>query len=320
MASLLPKFAHQRIILAPENLRYNPCNDLIFPSIVRVREHVPGALGDYYLYYAPHDAPGGVCLAYANAPEGPWTEYGENPIITRQWDPHYEVSHVSSPHALWIPEAKKFYLYYHGENTTTRVASSADGIHFDYEGVAVEANMYDGVREVYYARVFPCPAGGRSRYVLLTTGNNRETRRIYAAWSDDGLKFEPQMKPLASPPPGTQVSQCGAPWYLPHEGRNLVIFHGDITTIDLAVVAGGGGYHTNLGKINELTTNLHAIDVGAHFDEENHLGLFYDRHDVAPDNYRVSDPCFIRHDGALWMATSVGQRLGQRIALAREVR
>jgi hypothetical protein len=319
MASPLPKFAHQAIILPPpQGLRYNPCHDLIFPSIVRAREHIPDALGDYYLYYAPHDAPGGVCLAYADSPAGPWTEHAANPVIARTWKPHYEVSHVSSPHALWIPEAKKFYLYYHGENTHTRVASSADGIHFEYEGVAVDTSMYEEVRAVFYARVFPCAVPGRPRYLLLTAGDNQGTARIYAAWSDDGLKFKAQPKPLISPAPGTH--QAVGPWYFPFEGRNLVIFHGDVTTIDFRTLGGGAGYHANLSKINELTTNLYAVDVGPNFDEENHLGLFYDRHDVAPDNQRVSDPCFITHAGALWMLTSVGPRLGQRIALAREVK
>ena len=54
-------------------------------------------LGIYHLYYAPHDAPGGICLAFADAIDGPWTEYEKNPIITRQWAPHYDVSHVLEP-------------------------------------------------------------------------------------------------------------------------------------------------------------------------------------------------------------------------------
>ena len=33
----------------------------------------------------------------------------------------------------WNEEEKKVFLYFHGENSVQRLASSKDGIHFDYE-------------------------------------------------------------------------------------------------------------------------------------------------------------------------------------------
>ena len=47
-------------------------------SVVRV-DHIPGALGKYYAYYSSeHDAgDGGIAMAYANDPLGPWTDYGQ---------------------------------------------------------------------------------------------------------------------------------------------------------------------------------------------------------------------------------------------------
>lgn len=298
---ITPNLSYHGAILVPENVRYNPCNDLIFPSVIKAEDHIEQPLGKYYLYYAPHDAPGGICLAYANALEGPWMEYSDNPIISRLWSPHYDVSHVSSPHVLWIESASKYYLYFHGENDTTRLASSSDGIHFEYEGVAVSTTMHEGISEASYARVFPCNAPSKDAgYVLLFMGNNDGTRRIYAAWSRDGKYFEPQPKPLISPPPGTGVTQVGAPWYFPFEGRNLVIFHGDKTSPDL----------------KDLSTDLYAVDVGANFDREDHIGLFYRREEAGPDNRRVSDPCLAFEDGKCWLFMSIGGRLDQRIALA----
>src|SRR5690606_7406210 len=162
----------------------------------------------YYMYYAPHDAPGGICLATADDLRGPWTEYPHNPLFGRQWAPHYEVSHISSPHMLWNPEAGKFFLYFHGENDTTRLASSTDGLHFQYEGTVVTTAMFHGISEASYARVFPYTLPGHGAgYLLLCMGNNGGTRRIYAAWSRDGRSFEAQPAPLISPPPGTGVTQ-----------------------------------------------------------------------------------------------------------------
>ena len=83
--------------------------DVIIPSVIAT-DQLRKPLGRYYLYYAPHNAPGGICLAFADSPAGPWKEYGANPLITREWAPHYQVSHVSGPHALWIDEQRKLFL------------------------------------------------------------------------------------------------------------------------------------------------------------------------------------------------------------------
>ena len=297
-------FSHPRIALAPENLRYNPCNDVIFPCVVKIGNSNTNALGAYYMYYAPHDPPGGICLAYADSLEGSWTEFAENPLISRHWAPHYEVSHVSSPHMLWMEAESKFFLYFHGENDTTRLATSADGIHFDYEGIAVTTAMFDGISEASYARVFHCDiASKEAHYVMLFMGNNGGTRRIYAAWSRDGRTFEAQRTPLINPPPGTGVTQVGAPWYFPRNGRNTVIFHGDQTD----------------AKLSDVTTDLYIADLGPDFTSEEHLGLFYRRQNMADDNKRASDPCLIEDEGRYWLFFSVGARLRQAIAQAHEL-
>lgn len=297
-------FAFESVVLQPENLRYNPCDDVIFPSVIKTVGTIDNALGAYYLYYAPHDTPGGICLAYADSLQGPWTEYEQNPIIERQWTPHYEVSHVSSPHLLWMEAESKYFLYFHGENDTTRIASTTDGIHFEYAGIAVTTAMFQGISEASYARVFPCNVASRdANYVLLFMGNNGGTRRIYAAWSGDGKHFEAQPTPLISPPPGTGVTQVGAPWYYPSAGQNLVLFHGDKTPPDL----------------QNLSTALYAADVGADFSREDHLGVFFHQHDVSEHNQRVSDPCIVEEDGGQWLFMSIGSRLKQAIAIARRL-
>jgi hypothetical protein len=83
----------------------------------------------------------------------------------RDWAPHYKVSHVSGPHALWIDEEKKLFVYYHGENDVTRFASTTDGIHFQYEGVPATTKDFDAISEASYARVF--------RYTIPGKGNGK---------------------------------------------------------------------------------------------------------------------------------------------------
>lgn len=119
-----------------------------------------------HLYYAPHEAPGGICLAYGSSLGGQFSEYPNNPIITNVWAPHYSVSHVSSPHVLWNATTRQFHLYFHGENTTTRRAVSPDGIHFSYAGIAVNTGMIPGSPETSFARVFEHVVSGLgNRYV-----------------------------------------------------------------------------------------------------------------------------------------------------------
>lgn len=200
-----------------------------------------------------------------------------------------------------MEKEKCFFLYYHGENDTTRLATTRDGIHFNYEGVVVNTAMYEGISESSYARVFPCVRPGEGRqYVILFMGNNQGTRRIYSAWSGDGRSFVAEKNPLVSPPPGTGVTQVGGPWLLQWEGKNLVIFHGDKTPPDL----------------KGMSTDIYAAEVGANFTEEKHLGVFFDRMDVPTDNARVCDPCFVEDQGKLRLFMAVGGRLKQNIGYA----
>jgi hypothetical protein len=73
----LPRFRHFGVLLDYEGLRYNPVDDIIFPSIIRTDGWRPAIPARYFMYYAPHDQPGGICLATADRVTGPWTEYGE---------------------------------------------------------------------------------------------------------------------------------------------------------------------------------------------------------------------------------------------------
>src|SRR5206468_4049189 len=133
----------------------------------------------YYLYYAPHSAPGGICLAYGDSLEGPFIEYLANPIVSRNWPGIYSVIHVSSPHVLWNDDVKELWLYFHGEDTVTRLARSIDGIHFAYDRTVLSTGMLPaGTTETTYARVFRHDLPSKSaRYVMVFMINNTTNHR-----------------------------------------------------------------------------------------------------------------------------------------------
>ncbi|KAI6361553.1 hypothetical protein MCOR25_006458 [Pyricularia grisea] len=121
-----PSFSDQGIIIDKETATWNPTNEFIFPT---------------------------------------WTGHGQStpatPIVRNDWVPHYNVSHVSSPDAIWNSEAGAVFLYFHGENSHARLASSPDALAFEYGGKAVDNAMGGAnVTETSYARVFPHPERG----------------------------------------------------------------------------------------------------------------------------------------------------------------
>lgn len=287
-----PTFRHLGEPLDMANLKYNPTKELIFPSIRHVAGRIANPRAAWYLYYAPHNDPGGICLAYANTLTGTFTEYPNNPVIPNVWPGHYSVPHVSSPHAYYNAADRHIYLYFHGDNTTTRVARSADGINFEYVGVVVTtAMMAAGVTEASYARVFDHPTQSGTRIMLLM-GAQSGTRKIFIGWSDkltSGWKVKPQ--PLITPAAGEGGQLSGAHYWSRNGGGHVV-------------------YHSGAGT-------MHVADVGVGFDRERHLGVLHTPLSGAPDNGRSAAPSFVEDGGRLYMFYEGGQRDHTRIALAR---
>lgn len=287
-----PIFKYQGQVLDPLKLKYNPTDEIIFPQVINARDHIANPLGNYYLYYAPHDAPGGINLAYSDSLNGPWTEYEANPLISNVWSPHYSVSHVSSPYMIWNDEAQKYYMYYHGENTTTRIASTLDGINFTYERKALGTSDFVGLMETSYAKVFKYTIPSKNNtYIMLLMGNTTANKRnIYLAWSNDGLNWTTQKNPLitSNASEGTNLS---GPTYFPWNGKHYVV------------------YHASSG-------NVHITEVGANFDLENHLGVLHDSDDVI-DRGRTASANFVYDGEDLYMFYEQGDRLGGVLAYAK---
>ncbi|MET4673193.1 hypothetical protein [Streptomyces sp. PvR018] len=292
-----PDYRHVRTLLKPGQLSYNPTGEIIFPCIRGVYDKLSNPLGRYYLYYAPHDPPGGICLAYGNSLEGPFTEYKANPIVSNNWSPHYKVSHVSSPHVLWNADARELWLYFHGENNTTRLARSKDGITFTYDRTVLTTAMLPaGSREASYARVFrhDLPSRG-AKYVMLFMWNQANDHRdIGWGWSADGRNWTFSQQPLIDHAAVGAVNVSG-PHLLTRNGSAYVVYHTD---------KGSGG-------------DIRITEVGMDFSRRNHLGVFYNSGSAAPESGRAAAPSFGTDCGVPYMIYEAGERLSGAIAVAR---
>ncbi|NGM15100.1 hypothetical protein [Verrucosispora sioxanthis] len=233
--------------------------------------------------------------AYADRLEGPYTEHPANPIVDRVL-PTTTVSHVSSPHVVWNASTREFFLYFHGENFTTRVARSRDGITFTNETPILSTRLVPNTTETSYARVFEhSVAGKNNKYVMLFMGAHTVgpgTRKIFWGWSPNGWdqwQFAPN--PLISPA-GDGLTDISSPHLLKRNGTSYVAYHG------------------NDGRIR-LT------EVGNNFDREVHLGVFHAP--IASDNGRVAAPAFGTDGGVSYMIYEAGPRLDARICIARAV-
>jgi hypothetical protein len=294
-----PEYRFLHTAFDKSKLKYNPTGELIFPCIRGVDGRIANPLGRYYLYYAPHDAPGGLCLSYSDSLEGPFIEYPHNPIVKNVWSPYYSVSHVSSAHVLWRGDLGELWLYFHGENTTTRLARSKDGINFTYDKVVLSTSMLPaGTTETSYARVFEqnLPALG-AKYVMVFMINNTTNRRTIGwGWSADARNWTFAQQPLIRP---EQVGarDIGAPTVANRNGSTYVIYHENVE-------AGG---------------NMLITEVGNDFSKRNHLGVFHTPLAGAPDNGRSAAPSFGTMDGKEYMFYEAGERLAGSIAIARAV-
>lgn len=282
-----PSFEHEGIVIDKDEQDFNPTGEFIFPSVIEAADYFEEPLARYYLYYAPHNSPGGIALAYSDSLDGPWHEYEHNPVISNPWEPHYDVSHVSSPHAIWNEQEKKLFLYFHGENFQTRLATSQDGLSFTYDSVVLTTADIPGNTESSYARVFEHTLPSQeNRYIMLLMGNQSGTRKIWLAWSDNGRDWTARTTPVISPN-AEEEGQLSGPWFFPWQGRYFVVYHSAAGT-------------------------MHVTEVGQDFDRENHLGVFYE----SSTGLRSAAPSFIAEGDTMYMFYELGDRLDATIAYA----
>ena len=291
-----PAFNYQGVITNKDKLEYNPTDEFIFPSVFHAGAHLEEPLGEWYLYYAPHEDPGGICLLYANDIEGPWIEYADNPVIANEWEPHYPaVPHVSSPEAIWNEGSGRLFVYFHGDNTRTRWAETDDGVTFDYGGVAVENSMGgQNVTETSYARVFLHPDESSDyAYGMFYMGNERDdVRRIRLAESTDGKSWDVDPEYVVTP--GSEEGQNVS-------GADLWEWEGQLYVV----------YHGSSGKSYARTIDRTLREVGSE------PIVLYAASGQGDDTGRVAAPKIVTYEGETYLFYESGDRLGATIAWAK---
>ncbi|PWD49915.1 hypothetical protein C8046_03685 [Serinibacter arcticus] len=292
-----PEFGYQGVITTKDaDTIWNPTDEFIFPSVFHAGAHLEDPLAEWYLYYAPHDDPGGISLRYSDSLEGPWTEYAANPVVENVWDPYYSVPHVSSADAIWNEQAGRMFLYFHGSNSQTRWAETDDGVTFDYGGLAVDNAMGGpNVTETSYARVFEHPdPDSPYAFGMFYMGNERDDiRRIRLAESVDGRTWT--VDPDYVVAPGVE------------EGRN--VSSGDLWEWNdqLYVI-----YHASSGKSYARTIDPTLREVG-----ETPIVL-HEASGIGDDVGRVAAPQVVTDGGETYLFYESGDRLGATIAWAKD--
>lgn len=292
-AEPLPDFAYAGEITVAEDLDYNPTGEFIFPSVFHAGAHLDDPLGEWYLYYAPHENPGGIALMYADSLDGPWTEYAANPVISNVWSPHYSVNHVSSPDAIWNTAEDALFLYFHGGNDATRYATSDDGVTFDYGGVAVDNAMGGAsTTETSYARVFehPDPDSSYEYGMFYMENTSANSRRIRVAESVDGRTWTVRPDPIVTPGSLDAGNVSAA---------NLWEWDGQLYVI----------YHASSKKIFARTIDETLSTVGE-------PELLYQSSGVGEDAGRTASPEVVTDGGTTYLFYERGDRLDATVAYA----
>jgi len=154
------------------------------PSLIRVPEWIPNALGKYYLYFAHHQGTY-IRMAYANQLEGPWRMH--TPGVLELSESLFN-NHIASPDVHVLDDRQKIRMYYHGccvqaqPHQVTRLASSKDGLNF---------TPYPDILGSFYWRLF---RWNEYWYTLEMPGTFRRSKTGVANFEEGPSLFTPNMR------------------------------------------------------------------------------------------------------------------------------
>jgi hypothetical protein len=151
------------------------------PSLIRVPDWLPSALGRYYLYFACHVGTY-IRLAYSDRLEGPWKTYEPG---TLQLEETPCRTHIASPDVHVDEARREIRMYYHGTTLAgqkTFVAVSGDGIRF--------RSSHEVLGDSYF-RVFDWRGW---HYALVMPGTFLRSRDGLSGFETGPTLFGPEMR------------------------------------------------------------------------------------------------------------------------------
>lgn len=233
---------------------------------------------------------------HAPSIEGPWTEYPSNPVISLEWNPHYNVLHVGTPDATWNEEREKLFVFFHGDNGVAW-AETSDGVHFEYGGMAVTNEMGgETVTESSYARVFTHPEeDSEYKYGMFYMGYEADNlSRIRLAESVDGQDW------VVDPDYVIEPTEKEGRYYV--SGGTLWEWDGQVYVL----------YHATSGKSYARTIDKTLRHVG------DDLFLLYESSGEGNDTGRIASPEVVTtDDGQTYLFYDGGPRIGATIGWAK---
>lgn len=102
---------------------------LYWPCLVHAKKHYPAAIDEWYLYYSSDHASGqgGIGLATAPHPSGPWTDSGSAIYVDT-----VEGQQTETPQVVWNEDTNLFHMYYQNKMTnadqSTYLVTSPNGV------------------------------------------------------------------------------------------------------------------------------------------------------------------------------------------------
>jgi len=163
---------------------------LYWPCVVHLKKHYPASPYEFGLYYSTDHATGqgGIGLATAPHPEGPWTDRGARIYVDTAVGTQTETADV-----VWNPITQLFHMFYSqknaGINQSTVLATSPNGVtNWTRVGVVIDVETpqrVPGNGHTGYARVQR--QGKKWIAHHLCGGGNRA--HFAVSYSDDGISW-----------------------------------------------------------------------------------------------------------------------------------
>ena len=181
-------------------------NTIYWPLVINVSGLIAAPVAPYYMLYSTdHDSgDGGIGLAYADSPLGPFIADLDNPIFVDTADIGIGTAEqCETPAVIWNPDTQLFHLYYHiahapsGSQQRTRVVTTPDFLTFSAPDYALQITatpvVYPG--GAHHTGYFSPFLMGNSwfGYSIITAGDYGSS----AMWfSQDGLDWTLDPRPM----------------------------------------------------------------------------------------------------------------------------
>lgn len=201
--------------------------------VIKVDGLISNPLGKYYMFYSTdHDGGnGGIGLAYSNAPDSKFTNYGVVYVDT------VKGKQTETPSVIYDDNTGYFYMYYHndgvGTTQSTVLAKSLDCINWERVGLVIDVPIFEFPGNAHTGYFKPFKISNRwVGYHLIGSG---DYPHMGISYSYDGINWFTDPRPLVNSLDGSGESNRKVAW----NNSNIIQMEGNLYWI---------------GSLTEITT------------------------------------------------------------------